>query len=59
MERVAVYTAIYGGYDTLREQPEMPGVDFVCFTDDPGLRSSRWRVLSATLFEHGRVGSRH
>jgi hypothetical protein len=47
MERVAVYTAIYGGYDTLQEQPEMPGVDLVCFTDDPELRSPQWRVVHA------------
>jgi hypothetical protein len=45
MQRVAVYTAIYGGYDRLLEQPDMPGVDLWCFTDDRGLRSDQWRVI--------------
>jgi predicted O-methyltransferase YrrM len=39
MSRIAVYTAIYGKYDQLRVHPEIPGVDFHCFTDDPALRS--------------------
>jgi hypothetical protein len=59
MQRVAVYTAIYGGYDTLREQPEMPGVDFVCFTDDPALRSSQWRVVHAKArYDHPRMSAK-
>jgi Protein of unknown function (DUF616) len=59
MERVAVYTAIYGGYDALLEQPEMPGVDFVCFTDDPELRSSQWRVIHAKpRYEHPRMSAK-
>jgi hypothetical protein len=41
----ALYTAIFGGYDSLREQPVMPGFDMVCFTDDPTLTSSQWRVV--------------
>jgi hypothetical protein len=45
--QVAVYTAVFGGYDRLIEQPDMPGVDLVCFTDDPGLRSDQWRVVRA------------
>lgn len=31
---MAVYTAITNGYDTLKKQPKVEGVDFVCFTDD-------------------------
>ena len=37
--KIAVYTAIYGKYDMLRLHPDIPGVDFHCFTDDPGLLS--------------------
>jgi hypothetical protein len=37
--RVAVYTAIYGKYDPLRSHPEVPGVDFHCFTDDAAMLS--------------------
>lgn len=43
--RAAVYTAIYGKYDPLRVHPEVPGVDFHCFTDDPALLSREdWLV---------------
>ena len=43
--RIAVYTAIYGRYDMLRLHPAVPGVDFHCFTDDPGLLSRQdWLV---------------
>lgn len=45
MEGVAVYTAIFGGYDYLKEQPLIPGVDYVCFTDDPRLTAPGWRVI--------------
>lgn len=33
MTSVVVYTAIIGGYDTLKPQPELPGVEYVCYTD--------------------------
>lgn len=41
-----VYTAIFGGYDSLHE-PEgfNKGIDFICFTDDPELRSQKWKVV--------------
>lgn len=42
----AVYTVLLGGYEELGEQPvaassELP---FICFTDDPDLRSESWEV---------------
>lgn len=42
----AIYTVITDNYDTLKE-PEHPNPDwdFVCFTDDPTLKSARWRVV--------------
>ncbi|MEX0679746.1 MAG: glycosyltransferase domain-containing protein, partial [Balneolales bacterium] len=45
-DKVVVYTAITAGYDTLQD-PEYvaPGVDYVCFTDDPGLKSDVWQVI--------------
>lgn len=33
--KVAVVTAIFGGYDDLKPHPEIPGVDFICYTDNP------------------------
>ena len=58
MERVAIYTAIFGGYDTLREQPAMPGVDFVCFTDNRTLHAPGWRVVHAPRKGHPRMAAK-
>jgi len=42
---VIVYTAIFGGYDNLLDPMEdYEGVDFVCFTDDPNMKSDIWDV---------------
>jgi len=39
-----VYTAIFGGYDTLQEpQVDLPEWDFICFTEQ-SLRSERWEI---------------
>ncbi len=44
--RVCIYTAIYGGYDNLLEQPRQSApTDFVCFTDEPLSRVSPWSVV--------------
>ena len=42
----AVYTALIGGYEELPEQPVADSSDlpFICFTDDPTLRSRTWDV---------------
>lgn len=46
MARFALVTAIYGGYDKLKDPARQDGdVDCVCFTDDPNLRSDVWRVV--------------
>lgn len=46
-----VYTAIFGDYDSLTPLPEGCGCDleFVCFTDNPGLQSSGWRIVADDL----------
>jgi hypothetical protein len=45
--RLVVYTALLGGDRPLREAPVAAdsSADFVCFTDDPGLRSATWQVI--------------
>jgi glycosyltransferase involved in cell wall biosynthesis len=44
--RRAVYTAIMGGYDALNEPTVVtPGWDYICFTDDPALKSSVWSIV--------------
>jgi hypothetical protein len=42
--RIAVYTAVAGGYDDLPAHPDLEGVDFVAFTDDADLESDGWDV---------------
>ncbi|MFC5729273.1 MULTISPECIES: glycosyltransferase domain-containing protein [Nocardioides] len=44
--RRAVYTALTGNYELLPEQPVAKASDvaFICFTDDPELRSDSWDV---------------
>ena len=43
-----IYTAIYGGYDTLREQmAQTIPTDFICFTDSPDVSPAKpWSVVS-------------
>ncbi len=44
-ETVVVYTAIFGGYDSLKEpQDQIPGVKYICFTDNPNLKSKVWNI---------------
>ncbi|HET6168387.1 MAG TPA: glycosyltransferase domain-containing protein [Marmoricola sp.] len=42
----AVYTALFGGYERLVEQPLATSTDipFICLTDDPGITSETWEV---------------
>lgn len=44
MNRIVVYTAIFGNYSALIEQPKFDNVDYVCFTDQP-LKSKSWKVV--------------
>jgi Protein of unknown function (DUF616) len=57
--RVAVYTAIFGGYDRLAPQPDLEGVDWFCFTDDATLRSDRWKIRVAKgRYAHPRLSAK-
>jgi Protein of unknown function (DUF616) len=42
--RIAVYTAIFGRYDSLKPA-RFQTADFICFTDDPSLRVPGWRTI--------------
>jgi hypothetical protein len=49
--RRVVYTALFGSYEALVEQPiasAVPGVDFICFSDVPR-ESASWRVVVVDL----------
>ncbi len=50
-DRIVIYTAIYGGYDSLAPQPELDGVEWVCFTDNVEITATPpWTIR----FEPGR-----
>jgi hypothetical protein len=55
--RRVVYTALFGNYEALVEQPiakGVPGVDFVCFSDIPR-DSASWRVVVVDLPVRGDI----
>lgn len=41
--KIAVYTAIFGGYEGLLPQRRLPGVDYICFSDRP-VQVKPWMV---------------
>ena len=47
LTRRCVYTCLIGDYERLNEQPVAANssLDFVCFTDAPGLTSESWRIV--------------
>jgi hypothetical protein len=47
MAKYTVVTAITGGRDVLKKQPEQDGVRYICFTDDMKIRSMGWELLPA------------
>ncbi|PWB96050.1 glycosyltransferase domain-containing protein [Salinibacterium hongtaonis] len=49
-QRRVVYTALLGDYEDLIEQTvaEESEVDFICFTDNPDLRSTTWDIRLVT-----------
>lgn len=40
-----IYTAIFGGYNGLIPQPNVPGFDFICFTDNSNLKAKPWKIV--------------
>jgi len=46
-----VYTCVYGDYDNLKDQPDI-GADYICFTDNPNLKSSTWDVRYEPIYQH-------
>ncbi|WP_448655694.1 hypothetical protein [Microbacterium lacticum] len=57
--RIGVYTSLFGRYDGLVEPPSSDeDIDYICFTDDPLLRSERWDIrLVAPAFAEDSVRS--
>mgnify|MGYP003617057160 FL=1 len=44
MNKIVVYTAIFGDYSALIEQPKFENVDYVCFSDKP-IESKSWKII--------------
>jgi hypothetical protein len=60
MRDLVIYTALFGGYDQLRDPSFVdPGCDYVCFTDDPGLASKVWDVRVVASERDAQSANRH
>lgn len=44
MAKIAIYTVVTGGYDTLKPIRQWPGFDCICFTDDANLQVQGWSM---------------
>lgn len=57
--RVAIYSAIFGGYDLLKDQPSFDDTDYLMFSDTPLPRSRSWRVIPCRkVAEHPRLSAK-
>ena len=43
-KKIAIYTAVFGKYNKLIEQPKFDHIDFIYYTDQP-IRSKSWKVV--------------
>jgi hypothetical protein len=42
--KICLYTAIFGGYETLKRPLKIDGLDYICFTDNKDLKSDFWEI---------------
>lgn len=50
MSKIVIYTAIFNNYDWLKEPVIIPhGIDFICYTDSPNLKSKHWKIIPVDL----------
>mgnify|MGYP006109884443 CR=1 FL=1 len=47
-KKFVVYTALFGNYDNLLEPAPSKDCDYICFTDDPLLKSDLWEIQVVT-----------
>jgi hypothetical protein len=56
----ALYTAIFGSYDRLKDIPEQQGIDLICYTDDKTLRHPQWQVRhTEPRYAHPRLSAKY
>lgn len=54
--RIVIYTAVIGGHDLLLEPACVsPGCDYICFTDNPRLRSNVWKIVHVPLWKNDSI----
>ena len=63
MSKIVVYTALFTDdinyvYGTLPEYESIDGIDFVCFTNTPHLKSNTWDIKLVELEGEGRITAR-
>lgn len=59
MNKVVVYTAIMGSFDTIKEPLKItPNVDYFCFTDNENLKSDTWNIIYLQKCENSRKVAR-
>lgn len=50
LSRIVIFTAIFGDFDVLRKPSYYhPRFDYICFTDQPRLRSRAWEIRQTQL----------
>ncbi|MFT3919634.1 glycosyltransferase domain-containing protein [Cloacibacterium sp.] len=58
MKKIVVYTAIFGDYSALIEQPKFENVDYVCFSDK-FIESKSWKIIVVKDFPMGDDNTRN
>ncbi|QQY81875.1 DUF616 domain-containing protein [Tamlana sp. s12] len=43
-DRIVVYTALFGDYSGLIDQPKIKNVDFICYTDQD-IKAKNWKII--------------
>ncbi|WP_152287827.1 glycosyltransferase domain-containing protein [Flavicella marina] len=46
-QKIVVYTALFGNYSGLIEQPKIEGIDYICYTDQD-LSSNSWNIIKVS-----------
>ncbi|QCE40280.1 glycosyltransferase domain-containing protein [Psychroserpens sp. NJDZ02] len=44
-KKIIVYTAIFGDYSALIEQPKLENVEYICYTDRTDYKSKSWKIV--------------
>lgn len=44
-KKIVIYTSIIGNTDKLEEVEKFENADYICFTDNPSLKSKTWKII--------------